>query len=106
VVKLEDNTFYAMVTVYDEKGEVHYIDARPSDSIALALKTKAPIFVAEEVMLKAAISPEQMPEVDLELLTELNRKLQEAVANEEYEEAAKLRDKIQELEKKMGGRNV
>src|SRR5665811_2026400 len=44
VSDLKDNTFYALIYV-ECKGEVVAIDARPSDAIALALRTQAPIFV-------------------------------------------------------------
>jgi bifunctional DNase/RNase len=48
VTELRDNTFYAEIHL--RKNSDHYvIDARPSDSIALALRTEAPMFVAEEV---------------------------------------------------------
>jgi len=104
VTELKENTFYAVIELKDATGSVHYIDARPSDSIALALKYKSPIFVAEKVMSNAALHPDQMPESDLDQLAELNQKLQEAVADEAYEEAAKLRDQIKELEQKLGGR--
>ncbi|MGA9381735.1 MAG: bifunctional nuclease family protein [Phormidium sp.] len=51
---LQDNTFYAIVTVC--KGEVKKdIDARPSDAIAVALRTRSPIWVMEEVIADASI---------------------------------------------------
>lgn len=50
IVRLELNTFYASLIVRNEHGEDLEIDARPSDSIALALRADAPIFVAEEVL--------------------------------------------------------
>ena len=46
---LKDNTFYALIYV-DVAGELVAIDARPSDAIALALRTQAPIFVEESVI--------------------------------------------------------
>ena len=49
VSELRDNTFYAMIYL-DRAGEVIAIDARPSDAIALALRTKSPIFVEEDVV--------------------------------------------------------
>lgn len=51
---LQDNTFYAILTV--RKGEVKKdIDARPSDAIAVALRTRSPIWVMEEVIADASI---------------------------------------------------
>lgn len=52
VSRIEDDTYYADIVV-ETRGRIIVIDARPSDSIGLALRTKAPIFVAEEVMDKA-----------------------------------------------------
>jgi bifunctional DNase/RNase len=46
---LKDNTFYAKLFV-EKDDEIIGIDARPSDSIALALRTKAPIYVADELL--------------------------------------------------------
>ena len=49
VSDLKENTFYALI--YVEVGDaVTAIDARPSDAIALALRTKAPILVEESVI--------------------------------------------------------
>lgn len=49
VCDLKDNTFYALI--YLSVGEETLaIDARPSDAIALALRTKAPIFVEDSVI--------------------------------------------------------
>jgi bifunctional DNase/RNase len=51
---LQDNTFYAVLIV--RQGEVKKeIDARPSDAIALALRTNSPIWVMEEVVADASI---------------------------------------------------
>ncbi|MCL1471043.1 bifunctional nuclease family protein [Argonema antarcticum] len=51
---LQDNTFYAILTV--RHGDVKKdIDARPSDAIALALRTRSPIWVMEEVIADASI---------------------------------------------------
>ncbi|MBI4845457.1 MAG: bifunctional nuclease family protein [Candidatus Omnitrophica bacterium] len=50
--KLEANTFFARIVLMRENGDIIDIDARPSDSIALALRLDAPIFVEEEVFNK------------------------------------------------------
>jgi len=49
VSDLKDNTFYALIYV-QTAGEVVAIDARPSDAIALALRTQSPIYVEEYVI--------------------------------------------------------
>ena len=56
VNKLEFNTFFATLVVQTKGGAVEAIDARPSDSIALALRADAPIFVSEEVLNQVASS--------------------------------------------------
>src|SRR3989337_2756143 len=51
---MRDNVYYA--TIHMEKGRHSYtVDARPSDAIALALRTGSPIFVDEEVLGKSKI---------------------------------------------------
>ncbi|HPW45113.1 MAG TPA: bifunctional nuclease family protein [bacterium] len=49
---LSDNTFYAKVCLETASGEV-ILDSRPSDAIAIALRTKSPIFVAKHVIDKS-----------------------------------------------------
>ncbi len=54
--KLENNTFFAkLVLVRNGSGEIK-VDARPSDSVALALRAGAPIYVDEQVMDQAGVS--------------------------------------------------
>src|SRR3989338_549592 len=48
--KLEYNTFFAQLILRTKEGEAAAVDARPSDSIALALRAEAPIFVAPDVL--------------------------------------------------------
>lgn len=57
IAELRDNTFFANIMV-EQDSEVLSIDARPSDSIAVALRCKAPIFVSEELL-------EQKPQTEL-----------------------------------------
>ena len=52
ICDLRDNTYYALIHVTN-RGETLSIDSRPSDAIALALRTRAPIFVSEEVLKKS-----------------------------------------------------
>jgi len=59
---LRDSTFFAQIRVLTG-GKTLEVDARPSDAIALALRTEAPIFVAQAVLDQAqTISPESVEE--------------------------------------------
>ncbi len=51
--RMEENTFYAKLVLKTQSGEERLIDARPSDSIALAVRVRAPIFVEEDILKKA-----------------------------------------------------
>lgn len=67
ICELKDNTFYARI--YLEKGdEVVGIDARPSDSIAIALRTKSPIYVAQQLFENQPASSELAEEDQSESL--------------------------------------
>lgn len=53
--KLEDNTFHAKLVIATHSGQTKFLDARPSDSIALAVRARAPIFVEDEVIKQSEI---------------------------------------------------
>lgn len=55
---LEKNTYFARI-VLDVEGDTVEIDSRPSDAIALAVRTSAPLYVADEVMQQAGMQPEE-----------------------------------------------
>ncbi len=55
VSDLQNDTFYAKITINAKNGESKEIDCRPSDAVALAVRAKVPIFANEEVMDKAGI---------------------------------------------------
>lgn len=57
---IEDATYYATLFVRDRHGEVFEVDARPSDSIALALRTDSPIYISEEVFSASAMEMEDI----------------------------------------------
>ena len=113
VSELRENTFYAKI-ILEASGLTNEIDARPSDAIALAVRTEAPIYVKENVMNAAAFIPSEESDIpefgsinDLEpdkkilskeaQLAALQNKLREALESEEFERAAKLRDDIKRL---------
>jgi uncharacterized protein len=102
-----DNTFYAKISL--KKGEETFIiDARPSDSIAIALRAEAPIYITEDILNEAGVimggSEEETSDTSSEETTPaknhlqvLEDSLQEAVQNEDYETAARLRDQIKQI---------
>ncbi len=53
--RLEDNTFFAKLVIKSGSGETKVIDARPSDSIALAVRANVSIFVDEAVIKRAQV---------------------------------------------------
>jgi bifunctional DNase/RNase len=110
ITEIKENTFYAQLHVTQD--EVDYsIDSRPSDSIALAVRVKCPIFIDEDVVSSAGRplseiavkGPEGEESVQTEKTTELSEadllrtRLQEAVESENYEEAATIRDRLRQL---------
>jgi bifunctional DNase/RNase len=99
---LRENTYYALIGL-KMNGNHAEIDARPSDAIALALRTQAPIFVSEEVMKKASVSDRDTERAEestpMNRLEKLNMEMQKAISDERFEEAAQLRDEINALKK-------
>ena len=125
--KLVDGVFYSSLICERDKIE-EIIDARTSDAIALALRFQAPIFTYKNILDKAGIylkvnpkkedeeeedqdgllmdelvtneleSHEPMDNLQGETLEELQKLLDEAVANEDYEKAAHIRDEISKRE--------
>lgn len=49
VTKIQDNTYYALVCLNDGKKET-FVDSRPSDAIAVALRARAPIFIEDSII--------------------------------------------------------
>lgn len=117
--ELRDNTFYAKL-ILEMSTLTNTIDARPSDAIALAVRTGCQIFVSEEVMRAASFVPtsedeegeeseeafeiandfesKQYPKQSTETkVASLQDQLREALEKEDYERAAKLRDEINRL---------
>lgn len=113
IYNLVDGIFYAKLLCNDGKKTVE-IDARTSDSIALAVRFECPIYTYEFILASAGIVIEGNDFVYLENIEapteekvatsssnftslsdeELKVKLQEALTDEAYEKAARIRDEI------------
>lgn len=105
--ELRDGTFFARVT-FTHEGNESELDARPSDAVALAVRVEAPIYVTESVLEEAGIPSEDASEesgaevtvddsepVASTPLEDLNQRLKKAIEEENYEQAAILRDEIE-----------
>jgi bifunctional DNase/RNase len=68
IADLRENTFYAYLELH-RGGEVQFLDARPSDALALAIRTKAPVFVDSKVLEQAKSVDAPTDQADQERLT-------------------------------------
>src|SRR3954454_19192872 len=82
VTELKENTFYASITLQLNGREIE-IDSRPSDALALAVRTSAPIFAAASVIEESAIEFEG-EEVNEEEIVSDFRKFLENVTPDEF----------------------
>jgi bifunctional DNase/RNase len=82
VTELRDNTFFASITLAVDGKEME-IDSRPSDALALAVRSGAPIFAAEEVIAESAIEFEHEVE-DTEEVVEKFKDFLENVSPEDF----------------------
>jgi uncharacterized protein len=115
ICDLKEGVFYARLVLGREEEETT-LDSRPSDAIALALRAQAPLFVAESVMNEAGQvvetqatgeakpkKPDEHAKAAHSKLTPvqaLGMELDKAVAEERFEDAARLRDEINRLKAK------
>jgi bifunctional DNase/RNase len=67
VTELRDDTFYALIWL-ERDGQVISIDSRPSDALAVALRTDCPIYVEDEVLKNSKISSAASDKVSSEEL--------------------------------------
>lgn len=108
-----DNTFYAKITLRKDE-DIFVMDARPSDSIAIALRSNAPVFITESILNEAGVeinpseisgeavletsetetAPKPVTRTALEILED---SLKAAISSEDYESAAKIRDQIKKM---------
>ena len=103
ITDLIDGVFYARVEIEGIQIGTLNLDSRPSDAVAIALRTEAPIFVEDSVMEEASNQNEEI-ENDSginefgEKKEDLENKLKKAVELEKYEEAAVIRDQLKEYD--------
>lgn len=112
ILGMEADYYLACVELVTREGRHVRVDARPSDAVALALRSSAPIFIADEVMAHSGVFLKQedqaaetagpgdqaslpsLKEVDRQETDRLNARLRWLVREEAYEAAAEVRDRI------------
>ena len=92
VTELKESTFYATLTLSKE-GEMIDIDSRPSDALALAVRTDAPIFASTALIDENAIEFEREVD-DTEEIVESFRDFLESVSPEDFNSAEGTPDEI------------
>jgi len=111
--KLIEGTFYAKIYTDSFHFGEKEIDSRPSDAIALALRVNAPVFVNKKVMKEAGVILTDQEEIEEFQFNSsevskgvlLQEELDKAIDVENYELAAKLRDKLNALNSGPEGNN-
>jgi bifunctional DNase/RNase len=101
---IKNDTFYARLVL---TGKEHtdsaplILDSRPSDALALAVRKRRPIYISSKVVNQTGVPLEYFldeAEKDVDRYQDLLKQLNKAVAEEEYEKAAELRDMLNLLE--------
>ena len=111
--RLVNGVFYASIYARHEHGAQLIFDSRPSDAVALAVRVDCPIYVLASILEQAGITEKEErvadgveediaeegtpSETEADSITLLEKQLEEAVENEDYELAARLRDRIDKL---------
>ncbi len=100
ITHLREKTFYSRIVLKQGLKRMN-IDARPSDSINIALRYPCQLFIAESIIEEASVNleliqgKEHQPEAPKKTNTEtLEKMLERAIAEEDYEEAAHIRDQL------------
>lgn len=115
IYKFEDGIFSSELTFIDASGKEVHLDARTSDAIAVAMRCNAPVYTTRAILDENAFTletnnfEEVFSDADEQLetkkasdhLDDLREALKQAIANEEYEEAASIQKKISDLENRL-----
>jgi len=102
ITQLKEGIFYSTLEIKTKELAHRKIDSRPSDALAIAIRMHCPIFVSEQVMEEAVFLDENIEDFDDAIQQEpiietLEKQLKKAIDKEEYEMAARIRDKIKNI---------
>ncbi len=76
VTELRDNTFFALITLQSDGTEID-VDSRPSDAIALAVRSNAPIFASDDLISESAIEFDDEPDDSEDMVNKFKEFLDE-----------------------------
>jgi len=112
IYKLEEGIFYSKI-VCEKDGEITEIDARTSDAIAIGVRFECPIYTSEVILSSAGILLDESSlednddfleevldettegeSIEVKNIEDLKKQLSQAIENEDYELASKIRDEI------------
>ena len=99
VSDLTDDTFFAKIVLDDDGSQVE-IDSRPSDAIALAVRTKAPIYVDEGVLDRAGVPSDK--ETGKPITDARTEEPDREVSEDELKRLSAFRDFVDELDLDLG----
>ena len=113
ITDLKDRTFYSRLVLKQGLKRI-VVDSRPSDSLGVASRVHCPVYIAESIVDEAGVAVNLISDDEVQLQSdehdagdegakpddrrsELEAELQKAVDAENYEEAARIRDRLKEL---------
>ena len=97
IYRISGGVFYSHLYI-ERDGNISYISCRTADALALAVRSNAPIFIEEELLERNCVHMQPDGAYSLPISTAstkvLKEAMEQAVANENYEFAARLRDEL------------
>ncbi len=112
ITDLKDRTFYSRIILKQGLKRI-VVDSRPSDSLGIASRVHCPVYIAESIVDEAGVAVNLISDEEVQLQSgddgsgdtgpevhrsQLEAALQRAVDEENYEEAARIRDELKELQ--------
>lgn len=99
VIELKNEVFYGNLVVETDNGHTIKIDSRPSDALALAVRTNVPILVSQQVMEEAGIIPEDDISIETEgVLSEEEGRAEDTIDSVSGEHLSVFEDFLENLD--------
>jgi hypothetical protein len=104
--QFENDIFYTKLTLKNSKLQLTYLDARPSDALALAVRFHCPIYIVESIFHQVGLPIDQSKSFAFKRgslleysVEELEKMLSNLLAKEDYESAGRVRDALEKKKK-------